>query len=132
MKVFIILLIFLPLFSFAQNMDKIDESPEVAGIFENIVGKYEFQHFYAQDQYTKELKTLTITKDLFCLNSGCRNINSPIYYLFCENKDEYNFCFRLSDGTLCIIVVVNERIDMVEILPAKSKTHIILANRNVN
>lgn len=131
MNFFIILLTIVPILSCAQKLDKIEDNTQVQRVFKAIVGQYEFKNFYAENVYTEEIKTVSISETRFCLNGNCQNVTSPVYYLYNDEKKEYNFAFRLSNQSLCIVVVVNYNINVIEILPYLSKTHIVLANKNV-
>jgi hypothetical protein len=140
MKVITILLIFMPFLSVAQSTEtsdniklvRISEDVAAQNLFASVVGAYEFSRFYAEDIHTKAIKKLYLSKDEFCLNSTCQNITSPVYFVRSSDSLEYNFSFRLNDGSLCIIVVIDNKIDIIELLPVLSRTHYVYANRNMN
>lgn len=137
MKVFLILFIILPFFSFAQmNEDDIQlvllsDNIQAANLFAKVEGEYNRTYFYADNIHTEAIKYISITRNEFCLNKSCQPITSPIYFFNFDYKNEFDFIFRLEDNTLCIIAVIDNKIHSIEILPTKTRTHTIYANRNI-
>jgi hypothetical protein len=79
-----------------------------------------------EDVFADSTTTINFNVDLFCTNGFCLSITSPIYFL--KIKGELNFSFRLENSYICILYLIDDVLQTIELFEPKNKIYIQYVN----
>lgn len=111
---------------FAQDLKKISEDFSVEKSYEVLISQYKSNAMIVEDVFADSTTIINFNVDLFCTNGICLNITSPIYFL--KIKGELNFSFRLENSYICILYLIDDVVQTIELFEPKNKIYIQYVN----
>jgi hypothetical protein len=108
-----------------QDLQEISEDISASHTFSTLTS-YKSDKIEVENVFEDSLATLRLNEHFFCIDEDCWQVNSPVYFLRLNN--ELNYSFRLNNGYICILYLINDILQTIEIFEPANKIYIQFLN----